>query len=218
MRTDAEIRRDIVDELQWDPRLGENVIRADVSRGTATLTGTVETYAQKVAARQAAERVGGVHAIVNEIVVAPPLHLQRMDSEIARCVGLALDLNVLVPPGSVRVSVRQGWVTLEGTVANHYQRDAALGAAEVLGGIRGISCRIAVEPTESIVPSTRVAIEGALQRSAELDCKHIVVQVTDSEVTLRGIVRSWAERQDATRAAWSAPGIRAVIDRLVVCA
>jgi osmotically-inducible protein OsmY len=171
---------------------------------------------QQIAARHAAERVAGVRGVADDLVVSTTPPLRRTDAQIASAAATALDLHVQVPVERVRLSVSDSWIILEGTVQWQYQRDAAAAAVRVLAGVRGVSNHIEVEPPVATPADVSHRIENALRRIAELDCKHIVVQIADGQVTLRGTVRSWAERQDAERAAWSAPGVRAVIDRLMV--
>jgi osmotically-inducible protein OsmY len=216
MRTDIQLQTDVAEELRWDPSVSEKEIGIVVDAGIVTLTGSVPTYAEQIAARHAAERVAGVRGVADDLVVSTTPPLRRTDAQIASAAATALDLHVQVPVERVRLSVSDSWIILEGTVQWQYQRDAAAAAVRVLAGVRGVSNHIEVEPPVATPADVSHRIENALRRSAELDCKHIVVQIADGQVTLRGTVRSWAERQDAERAAWSAPGVRAVIDRLMV--
>ncbi len=216
MRTDSQLLTDIAEELRWDPSVSEKEIAVAVDNGIVTLSGSVPTYAEKIAARHAAERVAGVRGVADELIVAATPAHTRTDAQIAAAAATALGLHVQVPADRVRPTVSDGWVILEGVVAWQYQRDAAGAAVRVLAGVRGVSNYIDVVPPVATPADISQRIENALRRSAELDCKHIVVQIADGQVTLRGTVRSWAERLDAERAAWSAPGVRAVIDRLLV--
>jgi len=216
MRSDFQIERDVMDELASDPEVDPAAVTAHVVSGIVTLAGSTPTYAARLAAKRAVERISGVRAVIDDVRVTPPPGLHRSDVEIARAVRVALELNVQVPE-SVRFGVVDGCVTLEGVVRRQVDRCAAESSVAVLAGVRGISNHIRLEPhcapTESIV----LGIERALHRSAELDCKHILVEAApDGEVFLRGAVRSWAEHHDAERAAWSAPGVREVINRLTV--
>lgn len=216
VRTDVQLQKDVDDELRWDPSVTEKEIGVAADAGVVTLSGAVPTYAEKVAARHAAERVAGVRAVTDELVVATLVHHIRSDTAIARAIAASFDLNVQIPAGAIAASVSEGWVTLEGTVDWQFQRDAAKYVVCMLAGVRGVSSFVVVVPVVPAPTDVTHRIETALRRSAELDCKNIVVQIDDGRVTLHGTVRSWAERQDAERAAWSAPGVRAVIDRLLV--
>lgn len=216
MRTDGQLQKDVIDELRWDPSLTEKEIGVAADDGVVTLSGAVPTYAEKMAACDAAERVAGVRVVADELVVATLLHHIRSDTEIAHAIAAAFDLSVQIQSSAIAASVSEGWVVLDGTVNWQYQRDAASYAVCMLPGVRGLSNHVEVVPAVSSPNDVTHRIETALRRSAELDCKNIVVQIDDGRVTLHGTVRSWAERYDAERAAWSAPGVRAVIDRLLV--
>ena len=216
MRTDIELRRDVIDELRWDPSLTEDRIEVAVAAGIVTLTGTVPSYAERIAARHAVERINGVRAIADDLSVVSPPHHVRTDTELARVVATALEHAAHLPARTVHASVDGGWVTLEGSVPWHYQRCAAADALRHVAGIRGISNNITIAPAEPLTADAASRIENALRRSAALDCKTILVLIADGQITLRGTVRSWAECRDAERAAWSAPGVRAVINRLTV--
>jgi osmotically-inducible protein OsmY len=216
MRTDNELERDVIEELHWDPSLAHDQIAVVVAAGIVTLTGTVPSYAERVAARHAVERINGVRAIADDIVVVSPPHHVRTDTELARVVAAALEHTAHLPVRSIHAAVNAGWVTLDGSVPWHYQRCAAGDTVLRLAGVRGVSNNITVAPAEPLAADAATRIENALRRSAALDCKSIIVLVADGQITLRGTVRSWAECRDAERAAWSAPGVRAVINRLSI--
>ena len=216
MRSDVQIQKDVIDEIRWDPCLTEKTIDVGVESGVVTLTGTVPTYAEKVAALKAAERVGGVRTVADQVAVLTPERFRRTDAELAGAVVIALDADVQIPHGAIQVSVSDGCVTLAGVVARRYERDAASEALRNLAGVQGVSNYIVIEPPDVTPADVTHAIESAFRRSAELDCKAIVVNVAEGRVTLRGTVRCWAERRDAERAAWSAPGVRSVINQLLV--
>ena len=216
MRTDAQLQKDVIDELRWDPRITGKEIGVAAKGGVVTLTGAVPTFAERYSAERAAQRVTGVRAVADELTVVYTDTAHRTDTDIAHSVATALLLDIQVPDTSVTASVDTGWVSLVGTVAWQYQRDAAARAIRYLAGVRGVTNNISVKPVIASPTDVSQRIESALRRSAELDSKDVVVQASDGQVTLRGTVRSWAEREDAERAAWSAPGVRAVVDMLSV--
>jgi osmotically-inducible protein OsmY len=214
-KSDSQLQRDIVEELRWNPQTSTCEIGVVVKDGVATLSGTVKSYAQKLAAERAAERVGGVRAIAEDLSIKFDGSLSRTDTEIAHAVVNALRWDTQVPDDTVTARVENGWITLEGDAIWKFQSDAAERAVRYLTGVRGVTNLIRVRPRAS-APVVKSKIEGALKRSAEVDSGRISVEASDGQVTLKGTVRSWAERRDAESAAWSAPGVTLVNDLLTV--
>lgn len=216
-QTDEDIQREVLLELKWDAKVAPNEIGVAVKNGVATLTGTVDSYAKKWAAERAALRVRGVKAVVNEIEVRLPEKDQLSDEGIAEAAARALDLDTLIPAGSVKVSVSGGWLTLRGAVDWEYEKHEAERVVRNLAGVKGVTNLITVRPRKG--PSAdelKKRIEDALVRSAETDAERINVVTEGSTVILTGTVRSWAERQEAERVAWSAPGVTAVDNRISI--
>jgi len=214
-KTDVQLQRDVIDELRWDPRVGTAEIGVAVKDGVVTLTGAVDRDARRLAAICAVERVVGVRAVADDLVIRLPQRLVRTDTQIAHAAVAALTWNSEVPGDKVRVRVEDGWLVLEGEVDWQYQRVAAEQAVRNLTGVRGVSNNLKIRG-RPFAPDIRKRIEDALKRSADVDSKGISVEVADGQVTLRGKVRSWAERRDAERAAWSAPGVTAVVDQIAI--
>ncbi len=215
MKTDAEIRRDVESELQWDPSIDDKKIGVVVNGGVVTLTGEVAHYAGKCSAEDITKRVCGVRAIANDIQVNIPVFGIRTDSEIAEAAANALRWNFSLADTPVKLVVRDGWVTLSGKVTFGFQRNSAATAVRNLIGVKGVTNDIVVAAT---VKGTDVKqkIEDAFKRHAVLDAKDIEVNVDDSTVTLKGYVHTWQEHADADRAAWAAPGVAYVENRLVI--
>ncbi len=217
MKTNTQLQRDVMDELQFEPSVNAANIGVIAKDGIVTLTGKVCNYAEKYAAAEAAERVAGVKAVTDETKVDLPLVHQRDDQDIAQAALNALKWHVWVPKDAIKVKVQQGWVTLEGTVDYKFQQTAAEEAVQDLTGVIGVSNLISLKAV--VAPSDlKVKIENALKRAAELDGERITVEVDENKVVLRGKVSSWAERDEAERAAWSAPGVWDVDDKLEIAA
>jgi osmotically-inducible protein OsmY len=215
MKVDADIRDDVIDELRWDPQITDpDAIGVAVKDGAVTLTGTVPTYVEKLAAARAAERVYGVKSVANDLEVklagAP-----RSDSDIATAIAHVLDNNVQVPEGKVHARVQNGWVTLDGEVDYDYQRREVERMVRQVRGVTGVINTITVKPAASPA-QVREVIEETFKREAEIDARHISVDVSDHTAKLYGHVHSIQEATAARAAAAAAPGIAAVESHLVV--
>ena len=211
---DISLRKDVIEELEWDPSIDARTIGVAVEDGIVALTGHVPSYAAKTNAERIVKHVHGVVGVANDIEVKLHSSLERDDVDIARSAVNALEWNVSVPKNHIKVSVSKGWVTLDGNVEWYYQKRAAEEAVMMLVGVRGVSNKITVTSRHVRVEDVKGKIEAALKRSAEVDSKKIAVQATDGKVILTGTVRSWTERQDAVSAAWSAPGVMNVVDEI----
>jgi osmotically-inducible protein OsmY len=216
--TDRELQQHVLDALDWDAGVDAAGIGVSADNGVVTLRGDVSTYAEKQEAERVALRVYGVKAVANDIVVRLVSGHERTDTEIAQTAVAALRWDSVVPPSRVTVTVADGWVTLNGTLDTYYQRAAAERTMRNLRGVKGVSNAILLETPVRSVSTTDVAakIEAALKRSAEVDARRISVSARDGKVVLTGNVRSWAERADAEHAAWAAPGVMEVDDRISV--
>lgn len=215
MKTDIQIQKDVMDELNWEPSINASEIGVAVKNGIVTLSGKVDSYSKKLTAEKAAKRVAGVKAVAEEIHVGVPLGYSKTDAEIAEIVLTALQWHTAVQEERVKIKVEEGHVTLEGEVEWEYQRASAKTAIEQLAGIRSITNLITVKPQITAL-DIRQKISSAFHRSASIDSGKVNVIVENSKVILTGKVRSLAEKEDAETAAWSAPGIISVENNLEV--
>jgi len=216
MKADADIRRDMESELKWDPSVDDKRIGVAVSNGVVTLTGDVPHYFARWAAEQTAKRVKGVRAIANDIQIKIPASGTRSDTEIAEAVANALRWNVSLSGTEIKPPVvKDGWVSLSGLVDWGYQRIAAESAVRNLMGVKGVSNDISVKPSIK-ASDVKQKIEDAFKRHAVLDAKDIQVIVHNASVSLNGHVHTWQEREDATLAAWAAPGVNTVENHLTI--
>jgi osmotically-inducible protein OsmY len=218
VRTDEQIQRAVLEELAWDSRVHPNEVGVSVKDGVVTLTGWVDGFTKKWAAEDAALRVRGVKAVANDIEVRLPSSAERTDADIAAAAARALQWNALVPADQIQVAVSKGYITLKGEAEWQFQREEAERSVRNLTGVRGVVNLIAVKP--HVKPSAnelKRRIEAALVRTAETDAERIAVDVNDDgKVILRGTVHSWAEKREAERVAWSAPGAREVENLITI--
>jgi osmotically-inducible protein OsmY len=213
MRSDIEIKRDVEDELRSDPDIDATDIGVAMKDGVVTLTGFVRSYRQRRGAEEDAKRVAGVIGVANDIEVRLPIIHHRPDPEIARNAVQAIQDELPFSWEKIKVLVEDRWVTLEGAVEWYYQRERAEEAVRRVRGVKGVSNNIQVRPQVAPMDIKR-KIEAAFRRSAEIDASRITVEANGSEVVLRGSVRSWAERLEAEQAAWRAPGVAKVDNRI----
>ncbi len=215
-RTDLDIQRDVLDELDWDSRIRPNEVGISVKDGIVTLSGTVDSFAMRWAAEEAALRVVGVKAVANELEVELPSAAERTDTELAQAALAALKWDADVRAEGLEVVVTHGWVTLRGVVDVQFQREEAERIIRRLVGVKGVINVLSVRASSPAMKDIKQRIERALLRNAETDAQRISVEVQGNKVILHGTVRSYAERRAAEGSAWSAPGIREVENRIAV--
>ena len=214
MKSDLEVRQDVERELAWDPRIDAATIAVAAKQGVVTLTGQVRNFIEKWEAEDAAKRVAGVIGIANDLevtLVGPAVS----DTDLAERVSMALQWNAAVPADAIKAVVSDGWVTLEGSVQWYHQKAAAEDAVRSLHGVRGVTNLISIDnPVDPQDLSGRIS--EALTRNAHIDARNVTVRAEGHTVVLEGSVRTWAEREEAEKAAWAAPGVTSVENRLVV--
>lgn len=212
---DTTIYQDVLDELDFEPSIDAANIGVAVENGIVTLSGHVESYAEKAAAEAAVRRVKGVRAIAEEIQVRYPERKKHADDEIAARALKIISWDTALPDGAIGVTVQHGCVKLTGEVPWHFQRIAAENAVKKLGGVVAVANLVAIRPAAS-ASDIRQRIENALRRNAEIEASGIKANVTGGDVTLQGDVHSWNERRAAEQAAWSVPGVTRVDNRIAV--
>ncbi|MEB0059722.1 MULTISPECIES: BON domain-containing protein [unclassified Variovorax] len=215
MKTDMQIKDDVLAELKWDPAVNAATIGVEVKDGVVTLAGHVSTYAEKYAAERVAQRVFGVKALAVEMDVKMDGHAKRTDADIAKSAESALQWTTFLTKSPVMIKVEKGWLTLTGEVEWEYQRKAAELAVRYLLGVTGVSNQITIKPSTSVAV-VKSDIEAALKRRANADAASIAVTVNGTKVTLSGTARSWSDRELAVAAAWAAPGVYNVQDDIAV--
>jgi osmotically-inducible protein OsmY len=213
--TDRELKQHVENALEWEPSFDAADIGVSVDAGVITLRGDVGSYSARSAAERVTLRVYGVKAIANELTVRLATGYVRNDTDIAQAAVTALKWNTVVPQDRITVTVSNGWLTLNGTLDWQYQKEAAARAVRDLMGVKGVTNNITLKPHVH-TGDVKAKIEDAFRRNAEIDARRIYVATTDGKVILSGNVRSWAERREAERAAWAAPGVSYVDDRIAV--
>jgi osmotically-inducible protein OsmY len=215
MKTDAQVQQDVITELKWDPEVNAANIGVEAHDGVVTIAGHVTSYAEKLAAEAAAQRVPGVKALTVEIDVTLTGWGPRTDIDVARSAENALQWVTFLPKDALKVMVEKGWITLSGTLEWDYQRQNAVAAVRFLTGVKGITDKILIKP-KAASADIKTNIEAALDRRVDSTDQDINVAVEDGDVTLSGTVTSWWQREMARESAWSAPGVRHVADRLTI--
>lgn len=215
MKTDSQLQQDVMDELQWEPRVDHANIGVAATDGVITLSGFASSYAEKIAAEKAARRIKGVRGLAEEIEVRLPSQAKTADPEIAKRIADIFDWSAMIPNNKIAVKVEHGWVTLTGMVDGHFQRKSAVDFASRISGVKGVSNQITVKAAPSPL-DVKDRIMAAFRRNADLDASSITVSADGNTVRLGGQVHTWYERQIAERAAWSAPGVDRIEDNIML--
>jgi osmotically-inducible protein OsmY len=215
MRTDLELQKDVIEELKWESSIKASDIGVSVTNGVVTLSGHVDSFTKKKAAENAALRVAGVSAVAEDIVVRIGATDKKSDTEVAQAIITAIRWNNIIDENKIKVKVESGWVTLEGEVEWSFEKNAIEHTVENLIGVRGVSNLITIS-SKLKTNDIKQKITAAFHRSATLDANNIIVDSIGNTVILRGVVRSYAEKQDALRVAWNAPGVTKVDNKLIV--
>lgn len=215
MRTDLELQKDVIEELKWESSIKASDIGVSVTNGVVTLSGYVDSFTKKKAAEKAALRVAGVSAVAEDIVVRIGATDKKSDTEVAQAIITAIRWNNIIDENKIKVKVESGWVTLEGEVEWSFEKNAIEHTVENLIGVRGVSNLITIS-SKLKTNDIKQKITAAFHRSATLDANNIIVDSIGNTVILRGVVRSYAEKQDALRVAWNAPGVTKVDNKLIV--
>lgn len=219
MGGDTQLKKHVEDELSWQPSVDQAAIGVSVKNAIVTLTGHVRSYAEKIAAEHAVMRIHGVKALASELQVSLPGSHERTDEDIARTASNVLSWSASIPKDAIKVKVTKGWVTLDGTVDWPFQRQDAEREVSRLIGVKGVLNEVEIKPAPAPLSSEITAgIEGALKRSAEVEARRIHVGITGRTVVLTGTVNSWPERRAAERAAWAAPGVANVENKILISA
>jgi len=212
---DSEIRRKVIEELDWEPSIDASAVGVAAKDGVVTLSGSIPNYWQKKEAERVAKHVAGVKAVAEDLTIKLSGTAARCDADIAQSVVSGLRFNVAVPADRIQVTVENGWVALEGEVEWQYQKSSAESAVKNLMGVKGVTNNISIKPRVSVA-DVKAKIESAFARRAQLDANQIRVESSDSKVVLRGSVRSWDEKELAEHAAWAAPGVSKVENDVIV--
>ena len=218
MKTNEELRKDVMTEIKWDPELRNVATEIGVASkdGVITLSGTVDTYRKQIAAEKAAQRVAGVKVVASDIQVTLESLGTKTDTEIAEAVKNALRWNSAVNEDQIEVRVDNGWVYLDGKVDWEYERSTAERSVEGLVGVKGVTNKVSIQSKPLDTKGIKNKIAAAFHRSATIDSSSITIDSDGSKVTLRGKVRSWAERKDAEKAAWASPGVTAIDNQIEI--
>ena len=215
MKIDSQLQHDVIDELEWEPSVDSSQIGVAAESGVITLTGAVPRYVEKMEAERLAKSIAGVKAVANDIEVRLPGASERNDTDIATAALNALKWHTSIADDKIKLTVRNGWVTLEGNVDWQFQRQAARDAVGYLVGVKGVTNDIALSAKPK-AKDIKNKIEAAFKRKAEVDASHVQVDAVDGAVKLKGNVASWMEFSEAERVAWAAPGVASVDNELTV--